>query len=237
MLAPQINEATVRLLSRFGVEVVVSDGAGCCGSLAHHLGKTNQSINQAKANIDAWTREIELRDLDALIINTSGCGTQVKDYGFMFRDNIEYAKKADKISEIARDITEFMVELNVEFTSFKDIADQRVTYHSACSMQHGQGIKSQPLQLLSAVGFDVMEPLEAHLCCGSAGTYNILQKEIADQLRDRKAANISLTEPTIVATGNIGCITQLAGEIDAPIVHTVELLDWATGGPKPFGIK
>jgi glycolate oxidase iron-sulfur subunit len=237
VLAPQINEATVRLLSRFGVEVVVSDGAGCCGSLAHHLGKTNQSINQAKANIDAWTREIELRDLDALIINTSGCGTQVKDYGFMFRDNIEYAKKADKISEIARDITEFMVELNVEFTSFKDIADQRVTYHSACSMQHGQGIKSQPLQLLSAVGFDVMEPLEAHLCCGSAGTYNILQKEIADQLRDRKVANISLTEPTIVATGNIGCITQLAGEIDAPIVHTVELLDWATGGPKPFGIK
>ena len=237
VLAPQINEATVRLLSRFDVEVVIADGAGCCGSLAHHLGKKNQSINQAKSNIDAWTREIESRNLDALIINTSGCGTHVKDYGFIFRDDIEYAEKANKISEISKDITEFMVELNLKFSSLKDISDQRITYHSACSMQHGQGIHNQPLQLLSAVGFDVMEPLEAHLCCGSAGTYNILQKEIADQLGDRKAANISLTEPTIVATGNIGCITQLAVKIDVPIVHTVELLDWATGGPKPFGIK
>ena len=237
VLAPQINESTIRLLSRFDVEVVISDGAGCCGSLAHHLGKKDQSINQAKANIDAWTLEIESRELDALIINTSGCGTHVKDYGFIFRDDKDYSEKANKISEISRDITEFMGELDLKFSSLKGISDQRVTYHSACSMQHGQGIHNQPLKLLSAAGFDVKEPLEPHLCCGSAGTYNILQKEMADNLGDRKAANISLTKPTIVATGNIGCITQLADKIDVPIVHTVELLDWATGGPKPFGIK
>ncbi|MFT5181544.1 MAG: glycolate oxidase iron-sulfur subunit [Alphaproteobacteria bacterium] len=237
VLAPQINEATVRLLTRLGVEVVVATGAGCCGSLVHHLGKTDQSHAQAKANIDAWTREIDGGGLDALIINTSGCGTQIKDYGFMFRDDPEYGAKAARISELARDVTEFVAELDVEMAKFASgpswAADLRVTYHSACSMQHGQGLRRQPRDLLSAAGFSVSEPAEGHLCCGSAGTYNILQSELADQLRDRKAANIAATSPAVVATGNIGCMAQLADAIDAPIVHTVELLDWATGGPKP----
>ena len=236
VLAPQINEATVRLLTRLGVEVVVANGAGCCGSLVHHLGKTDQSHAQAKANIDAWTREIDSAGLDALVINTSGCGTQIKDYGFMFRDDPHYADKAARISEMARDVSEFVSELDVELPAFAGAADLRVTYHSACSMQHGQGLRRQPRELLSAAGFSVSEPAEGHLCCGSAGTYNILQSELADQLRDRKAATIAATQPAVVATGNIGCMAQLADAIDAPIVHTVELLDWATGGPKPMAM-
>ena len=236
VLAPQINEATVRLLTRLGVEVVVANGAGCCGSLVHHLGKTDQSHAQAKANIDAWTREIDGGGLDALIINTSGCGTQIKDYGFMFRDDPDYAENAARISELARDVSEFIAELDVELSPLNGAEDIRVTYHSACSMQHGQGLRRQPRELLSAVGFSVSEPAEGHMCCGSAGTYNILQSELADQLRDHKATNIAATTPAVVATGNIGCMAQLADALDAPIVHTVELLDWATGGPKPSGM-
>ena len=237
VLAPQINEATVRLLTRLGVEVVVANGAGCCGSLVHHLGKTDQSHAQAKANIDAWTREIDGGGLDALVINTSGCGTQIKDYGFMFRDDPDYAENAARISELARDVSEFVAELDVELSPLNGAEDIRVTYHSACSMQHGQSLRRQPRELLSAVGFSVSEPPEGHMCCGSAGTYNILQSELADQLRDRKAANIAATTPAVVATGNIGCMAQLADALDAPIVHTVELLDWATGGPKPSGME
>jgi len=233
VLAPQINEATVRLLTRLGVEVVVADGAGCCGSLVHHLGKVDPSHAQAKAVIDAWTREIDGGGLDAVIINSSGCGTQVKDYGFMFRDDPDYAHKAERISLMARDVSEFVAELDIDLPSSGNAAGLRVTYQSACSLQHGQSVHRQPRDLLSAAGFTVSEPAEGHLCCGSAGTYNILQSELADQLRDRKAATIAATTPDIVATGNIGCMTQLADAIDAPIVHTVELLDWATGGPKP----
>ena len=233
VLAPQINEATVRLLTRLGAEVVVADGAGCCGSLVHHLGKVDQSHAQAKAAIDAWTREIDAGGLDAVIVNSSGCGTQIKDYGFMFRDDPDYAGKAARISQMARDVTEFVADLDGELPASGNGAGIAVTYQSACSMQHGQGIRRQPPELLAAAGFKVSEPAEGHLCCGSAGTYNILQSELADQLRDRKAATIAATTPDIVATGNIGCMTQLEDVIDAPIVHTVELLDWATGGPKP----
>ena len=233
VLAPQINEATVRLLTRLGVEVVVADGAGCCGSLVHHLGKTDQSHAQAKAAIDAWTRELDAGGLDAIVINSSGCGTQIKDYGFMFRDDPGYADKAVRISQLARDVTELVAELEIELPRAQDMTDLRVTYQSACSMQHGQSLHRQPRDLLSAAGFTVSEPAEGHLCCGSAGTYNILQSELAEQLRERKAATIAATTPDVVATGNIGCMTQLADTLDAPIVHTVELLDWATGGPKP----
>lgn len=236
VLAPQINEATVRLLTRLGVEVVVAEGAGCCGSLVHHLGKVDQSHAQAKATIDAWTREIDNGGLDAVIVNSSGCGTQIKDYGFMFRDNPEYAEKAARISHLARDITEFVAELDVDLARLDAAAGIAVTYQSACSMQHGQSLHRQPRDLLSAAGFKVREPAEGHLCCGSAGTYNILQSDLADQLRDRKAATIAATAPDIVATGNIGCMSQLADAIEAPIVHTVELLDWASGGPKPSAL-
>lgn len=233
VIAPQINESTVRLLTRLGVEVVVAKGMGCCGSLVHHMGKTDQSHAQAAANIDAWLAEADRGGLDAIVINTSGCGTQVKDYGFMFREDAAYAEKAARVSALAKDVSEYLVDLNPDIAVFDDAADIRVTYHSACSLQHGQQVRIQPKALLAAAGFMVSEPLEGHLCCGSAGTYNIMQPKLAGELRDRKAANIVKTTPDIVAAGNIGCMTQLSGAVGAPVVHTVELLDWATGGPKP----
>lgn len=233
VIAPQINEATIRLLTRLGVEVVVAEGMGCCGSLVHHMGRTDDSHAQAAANIDAWLAEDARDSLDAIVINTSGCGTQVKDYGFMFREDTLYAEKAARVSELANDVSEYLAKLNPEIDVFDEAASLRVTYHSACSMQHGQQIRTEPKALLAAAGFAVSEPAEGHLCCGSAGTYNIMQPELASELRDRKAANIARTTPDVLATGNVGCMTQLAGAVDAPVVHIVELLDWATGGPKP----
>ena len=231
VLAPQINEATVRLLTRHGAEVVVAEGMGCCGALTHHLGMEESGLAFAKANIDAWTRELEADGLDAVLINASGCGTTVKDYGFMLRADPAYAEKAARIAGLAKDVTEVMAGLGLR-PAVHD-ADLVVAYHSACSMQHGQRITTAPKQLLTQAGFTVKDVPEGHLCCGSAGTYNILQPEIARRLRDRKVANIERTAPDAIATGNIGCITQIAGGTAIPILHTVELLDWATGGPRP----
>ncbi len=233
VLEPSINEATVRLLTRHGCEVVVASGAGCCGSLVHHMGRADESHAQAVANVAAWTREIETGGLDAIVINASGCGTTVKDYGFMLRDDPDWAEKAARVSALARDITELAADLGIAGAPPETL---RVTYHSACSMQHGQQITTLPMTLLADAGFTVVPVPEGHLCCGSAGTYNMLQPELAGRLRDRKVANIARTNPDIIAAGNIGCITQIAGGIDVPVVHTVELLDWATGGPKPAAL-
>ena len=235
VLNTAINESTVRLLTRHGVEVVVAKGAGCCGALTHHLGQTDGSHGFARANILAWTREIERGGLDAIVINTSGCGTTVKDYGFMFREDKELADKAARISALAKDVTEFMAELGLGEPVVE--TGQVVAYHSACSMQHGQKIKTPPRALLGAAGFQIREVPEGHLCCGSAGTYNLLQPEIATKLRDRKVHNIESTKPQVIAAGNIGCMTQIASGTGIPIVHTVELLDWATGGPLPESLK
>jgi len=234
VLAPGINEATIRLLTRHGCEVVVAKDSGCCGALVHHLGQETAALGVVRANIDAWERERAAFGLDAIVINASGCGTMVKDYGFMLREDRAYAEKAARIAALARDVTE--VAENLDFRSTTDVVTarhRRVAYHSACSMQHGQGIHAAPKRLLAAAGFEPLEVPEGHLCCGSAGTYNILQPAIAATLRDRKLANIAATKPDVVATGNIGCIIQLAGSCAVPVVHTVELLDWATGGPQP----
>jgi glycolate oxidase iron-sulfur subunit len=235
VLAPEINETTIRLLTRHGVEVVVAQGAGCCGALTHHMGKEKPALRAAKANIDAWWRELEGQGLDAVVINASGCGTTVKDYGFMLREDAAYADKAARISAITKDITEFMVELGLKPPVA--MPELVVAYHSACSMQHGQAIRVQPKQLLSQAGFIVKDVPEGHLCCGSAGTYNLLQPAIATRLRARKVANIERLEPDLIATGNIGCITQIAAGTAIPIVHTAALLDWATGGPVPKGLE
>ena len=229
VLAPQINEATIRLLTRHGCEVVVARGAGCCGALTHHLGQI--SNDAARANILAWDREIRVGGLDAIVINASGCGTTVKDYGFMFREDPALAGPACAVSALARDITELMSELGLRPPVVA--TGQRVAYHSACSLQHGQQVRAEPKRLLAAAGFEVVDVPEGHLCCGSAGTYNLLQPEIAGQLRDRKVANIERIAPDLVAAGNIGCITQIASGSRLPVIHTVELLDWATGGPRP----
>ena len=222
---PEINAATIRLLTRLGFDVVVSGGESCCGSLTHHLGKEHDALARARRTIDQWTEEKP----DHIIVTASGCGTTIKDYGHMLRLDPDYAGKAASISAKALDITEFLALL--------DLPDRqmglRVAYHSACSMQHGQKITTQPQALLRQAGFDVVEVPEGHMCCGSAGTYNILQPEIATQLRDRKLGNIASTRPQVIATGNIGCITQLGRGAGVPVLHTVELLDWAHGGPRP----
>jgi glycolate oxidase iron-sulfur subunit len=231
VLRPDLNEATVRLLARHGVEVVLAKGEGCCGALVHHMGKSDEAHAYARANIDAWTREIEAQGLDAIVINASGCGTTVKDYGFMFRTDPAYAEKARRISELARDITEFIGEIGLAAPARS--VSGIVAYHSACSMQHGQKITALPKELLTKAGFAVRDVPEGHLCCGSAGTYNLLQPEIAGRLRDRKVANIERLKPDMIATGNIGCMAQIGSATGIPILHTVELLDWATGGPEP----
>jgi glycolate oxidase iron-sulfur subunit len=235
VLDPAINEATIRLLNRHGVEVVLPKGEGCCGALVHHMGQEHDALAFARANIDAWMAEIEGEGLDAILITASGCGTTIKDYGFMFRNEPASAEKAATVSALAKDVTEFLETL--ELAPVRDVA-MPIAYHSACSMQHGQQLKDGPKRLLSGAGFKVKEVPEGHICCGSAGVYNILQPEIAGQLRERKIGHIERTKPMLVATGNIGCMTQLAkGFADkgarTPVVHTAELLDWATGGPLP----
>jgi len=231
VLKPGINEATIRLLTRHGVEVVIAEGAGCCGALPHHMGKSEQAHALARANIAAWTREIEGEGLDGIVINASGCGTPIKDYGFMFREDTAWAAKAAQVSALARDVSEFLAEIGLAPVKLPEA--MTLAYHSACSLQHGQKVTAEPKRLLESCGFAVRDVPEGHLCCGSAGTYNLLQPEIARRLRDRKIANIESTRPDAIATGNIGCIMQIAGGTGIPVLHTVELLDWATGGPRP----
>ena len=231
VLDTAINEATVRLLTRHGVEVVVADGAGCCGALPHHLGKVEQSHDDARRNIEAWTREIDAGGLDHIVINTSGCGVNVRDYGHMFRDDAALAAKAARISSMARDVSEIVRDIG--FAPSGAAPRLRVAYHSACSLQHGQKITDLPMELLRRAGFDVVPVPEGHICCGSAGTYNLLQSELATQLRDRKVANIESVAPQLIAAGNLGCMVQIGEGTALPVVHSVQLLDWASGGPMP----
>ncbi|AXT27606.1 glycolate oxidase iron-sulfur subunit [Ruegeria sp. AD91A] len=228
-LNTDINDATIRLLTRLGCEVVVADGAGCCGALTHHMGKVQDSHMAATANIRAWNREMDGEGLDAIVINTSGCGTTVKDYGHMFR-NDPLAEDAARVSGIAMDISELLFKLDLPTGENQNLT---VAYHAACSLQHGQKIKSYPKDLLNHAGFTVVEPTDSHLCCGSAGTYNLMQPEISGQLKQRKVRTLEAKKPDIIAAGNIGCMMQIGSGTQLPIVHTVELLDWATGGPKP----
>jgi glycolate oxidase iron-sulfur subunit len=228
-LDTDINEATIRLLTRHGCDVVIPQGQGCCGAVTHHMGKTEDSHKSAAKNINSWMVEVNGEGLDAVIINTSGCGTTVKDYGHMFR-NDPLAEDAATIAALAKDITEVMVDLGLNTVEKRDI---RVAYHAACSLQHGQQIKLAPKRLLAQAGFTVLEPEDPHLCCGSAGTYNLMQPEISSELKARKVATLEAVEPEIISAGNIGCMMQIGSGTGVPVVHTVELLDWATGGPKP----
>ncbi len=234
VLGPQINAAAIRLLTRHGVEVVLAAEEACCGSLVHHLGREDQALAQARHNIDVWMREIE-GGLDAIVITASGCGTTIKDYGYMLRNDPSYAAKAARVSALAKDVCEYIAGLGLAAPGRR--SGLTVAYQSACSLQHGQKITRCPKDLLGNAGFEVRDIGEAHLCCGSAGTYNVMQPDIARTLRDRKLANIERTGADVIATGNIGCMTQLAQGTGIPIVHTVELLDWAHGGPSPDALK
>ncbi|AUQ48683.1 glycolate oxidase iron-sulfur subunit [Phaeobacter inhibens] len=228
-LNTDINDATIRLLTRLGCEVVVAAGAGCCGALTHHMGREEESHATAAKNIRAWTDEIDGQGLDAIVVNTSGCGTTVKDYGHMFR-NDPLAEDAARVSALAMDISELLMQLDLPEGAHKETT---VAYHAACSLQHGQQIKTYPKTLLKRAGFTVVEPADSHLCCGSAGTYNLLQPEISAELKARKVKTLEAKHPDLIAAGNIGCMMQIGSATDIPILHTVELLDWATGGPKP----
>ncbi len=256
-LNTDINDATIRLLTRMGCEVVVARGAGCCGALTHHMGKTQESHATAARNIRAWVAEMDGEGLDAVVINTSGCGTTVKDYGHMFRGG-PLAEEAARVAGIAVDVSEILAELmpTAESATGNEARDRvagtdaasgaetpgaagplRVAYHAACSLQHGQKIKSHPKALLTRAGFEVTEPADSHLCCGSAGTYNLMQPTISKQLKDRKVRTLEAKTPDVIAAGNIGCMMQIGTGTDVPVVHTVELLDWATGGPKPPALR
>jgi glycolate oxidase iron-sulfur subunit len=231
VLAPRINQAAINLLTRHGIEVVLVKDEQCCGALTHHLGHDGDALTRARANITVWLGEAERGGLDAILVTTSGCGTVIKDYGYMLREDRDFASPAAQVSALAKDITEYVSGL--ELQPAQPHNDIVVAYHSACSLQHGQKITQAPKELLSKNGFVVKDVPESHLCCGSAGTYNILQPDIAVRLRDRKIANIATVKPDMIAAGNIGCMVQIAGGTSVPVVHTIELLDWATGGPRP----
>lgn len=231
-LNTDINDATIRLLRRLGCEVVVPKGMGCCGALTHHMGREDEAHGFAAANIRAFVGEADGDGLDAIVINTSGCGTTVKDYGHMFR-NAALSEDAARVSALACDISELLVRIGLPEGEAKGV---RVAYHAACSLQHGQQIKSAPKDLLKRAGFEVVEPADSHLCCGSAGTYNLLQPAISKELKTRKVRTLEAKRPDVIAAGNIGCMMQIGSGTGVPVVHTVELLDWATGGPKPTAL-
>ena len=232
-LNTDINDATIRLLRRLGCEVVIARGMGCCGALVHHMGKEDESHAAAARNIRAWMAEKNAEGLDAVVINTSGCGTTVKDYGHMFR-NDPLAEDAAAVSAMAMDVSELLTRLGLPEGAPKGL---RVAYHAACSLQHGQQVKTAPKDLLKRAGFEVVEPRDSHLCCGSAGTYNLMQPEISNELKRRKVATLEEKAPDVIAAGNIGCMMQIGSGTGVPVVHTVELLDWATGGPLPPALR
>lgn len=231
VLAPRINQAAINLLTRHGIEVVLVRDEQCCGALTHHLGLDDDALGRARANVTAWQKEAAGEGLDAILVTASGCGTVIKDYGYLLREDGAFAADAAKVSALAKDITEYVAGLGLVPTARQD--NIVVAYHSACSLQHGQKITDLPKELLSKNGFVVKDVPESHLCCGSAGTYNILQPELAGRLRDRKVANIASVKPDMIAAGNIGCMVQIASGTSVPVVHTIELLDWATGGARP----
>ncbi|MEZ5923861.1 MAG: glycolate oxidase subunit GlcF [Hyphomicrobiaceae bacterium] len=235
VLRPDINTATIRMLTRLGVEVIVAPEAGCCGALVQHMGFQDEAIRQAARNVQAWQHVMTTEPADAIVITASGCGTTVKDYAHLLNAHPSVQSDAVTVSGLAKDITEYLSRRDPGPP--RRWSSLRVAYHSACSMQHGQRVIDEPRRLLERAGFSVVEIPEGHVCCGSAGTYNILQPDISAQLLKRKVANIESTAPDVIATGNIGCITQLQRATDVPVVHTIELIDWAYGGPVPRGLE
>ncbi len=231
VLQPGYREAAVRLLTRVGYEIAPAPGEGCCGGLVHHMGRKAEALDFARRNVDAWMAQIEAGGLDAILVTASGCGTTIKDYGFLLREDPAYADKAARVSVLAKDVTEFLA--GIELPAPVHTPGLKVAYHAACSLQHGQKVTEAPKQLLQRAGFDVRTPAEAHLCCGSAGVYNILQPALADAIGRRKTDNLERLGADVIALGNIGCATQIALRTQVPVAHTVELLDWAHGGPVP----
>jgi glycolate oxidase iron-sulfur subunit len=224
-LDAEINAATIRVLTRHGCEVVIASGAGCCGALPLHMGREREGRELARRNVEAWSR---VHDVDAVVVNASGCGTTVKDYGHLLGDS-----EGHRTGALTRDITEILDGLDLRVTNDKFY---RVAYHDACSLQHGQRVIEPPRALLAKCGFDVVDLPERHFCCGSAGTYNLLQPDIAETLGRRKASHAESLAPDFIAAGNLGCMVQIGRYTGIPVLHTVSLIDWATGGPMPVAL-
>ncbi|MGC1388856.1 MAG: glycolate oxidase subunit GlcF [Steroidobacteraceae bacterium] len=231
VLDPEIQRACARLLLRAGCEIITATGEGCCGALSHHMGRDTEALELARANVDAWHRQLEAGPLDAIVVTASGCGPVIRDYGHMLRGDPQYAEKAARVSALACDLSELLVRIGLPPTV--GVPPTVVGYHAACSLQHGQRVDSAPTRVLADAGFEVREPKESHLCCGSAGVYNILQPDIAAQLGARKAQSLGALEADVIVSGNIGCMVQIGAASRLPVVHIAQLLDWATGGPKP----
>lgn len=230
VLAPEIDAATVRVLERLGVDVSVQQDAGCCGALDHHMGRSGTAAQHMRRHVTAWSAA----ETDQILATASGCGSMLKDFGAILA-NTDLAEAAANVSSRAADITEVLVELGYQGEAPEQ--SLRIAYHGACSLEHGQGVRDAPRGLLKAAGFQVMEVPDGHLCCGSAGSYNVLNPVEADRLLANKATNIATVAPDIIATGNIGCLMQLRSGTVIPVVHTIELLDWAAGGPRPAALN
>ena len=237
VIGRDINAATIRLLERQGCPTRLLRRPGCCGAIEHHLGQTALAERRFRQNIRDWLQQVDRHGLKALLVNASGCGTMLKEYGHLLRQDPGLAAAASRVSALTQDVAEFLSgPLTGPLRGLDKASTQglRVAYQSPCSMQHGQKVDAQPMALLKQAGFDPRELPEKFMCCGSAGTYNLLQPELAKALGERKAACIAQTGAELVASGNLGCMTHLRQFTDIPILHTVELLDWASGGPKPF---
>jgi glycolate oxidase iron-sulfur subunit len=231
-MRPEIRAAAIRLLARAGCAVVEIAGEGCCGALVHHMGETGTAKQAARRNVDAWSAAIERDGIDAVAVTASGCGTMLKDYGHLLCEDPVYAEKAARISAMALDLSELLVRLAPPLAAPEPLV---IAWHSPCSLQHGQQIREAPRILLEAAGFTVCVPREAHLCCGSAGTYNILQPDTAETLAQRKLGHLAALAPDAIVTSNIGCMMQL-DRGRTPMLHLAELLDWASGGPRPAAL-
>lgn len=234
VLAPAINAATIRMLNRAGFDVTVPRAAGCCGSLELHMGRERSARDAARANVGAWSAEIARGDIAAIVVNASGCGSTVKDYDHLLKSDPAYAEAAARVGALARDVCEFLA--SVELPPPSSPRRYAVAVHDACSLRNVQRIADAPRELLARAGFSLREIPEGHFCCGSAGTYNLLEPDIARQLGERKARHIADTGGALVAAANIGCVMQIARHSALPVVHTVELLDWAWGGPRPAAL-
>jgi len=227
-MQPNINSATARVLDAAGIQTVLAANAGCCGAVKFHLNDQEGALVQMRANIDAWWPHIE-RGVESIVMNASGCGVMVKEYGHVLRHDPAYAEKASKVSELTRDISELLPDLVPVLqgqVQTKAPAMGVLAYHPPCTLQHGQQLRGGVEQHLSQLGFDVrLASAESHLCCGSAGTYSVLQPDLSGQLRERKLGHLAALKPQSIISANIGCITHLQSGTATPVRHWIEVLD------------
>jgi glycolate oxidase iron-sulfur subunit len=243
-MAPNINAAAARVLDALGVQLMIAPRAGCCGALRHHMNQHDAALDDMRRNIDAWWPYVEAggaAPVEAIVMTASGCGVTVKEYGHLLAHDAAYADKARRISALTRDVSEILAEFEPELarrasrmaasaTAGQGRGADRVAYHPPCTLQHGQQIRGTVESVLRAVGIDVVLCAESHLCCGSAGSYSLLQPELSLQLRDRKLANLHDTGAQAIVSANVGCSAHLQSGTDTPVMHWIELLDQRVSG-------